>query len=271
MIATLITIALAFYWLLRETDYLRIRLPMGKELPHYNVGRTMAQWDEYNKAHAKELELEQKEHAERQAQRDAHTCPVCKTFDETYLIEARVIKAGNSTVTTRACPNCLAKLEKDVINSQKNTNRKPSVKVAPFQSNFIEQVRTGSHNEYVKWNHETNEYETLSKYKVGYHHQIVNEYKTVYHDSLAPKEWLQEHEHDLDDYEPTIELSIDGKSLSVNGNYKHGMIKDFMSQYTEQVRTGKKTMTISKGEQVVNCDGGVYVAVPSDKVDAFLS
>ncbi len=31
MIATLITIGIAFYWMLRETDYLRIRLPMGKD------------------------------------------------------------------------------------------------------------------------------------------------------------------------------------------------------------------------------------------------
>ncbi len=30
MIATLIIIGIAFYWMLRETDYLRIRLPMGK-------------------------------------------------------------------------------------------------------------------------------------------------------------------------------------------------------------------------------------------------
>ncbi len=29
MIATLTIIAVAFYWLMRETDYLRIRLPMG--------------------------------------------------------------------------------------------------------------------------------------------------------------------------------------------------------------------------------------------------
>ena len=30
MIATLIIIALAFVWLLKETDYLRVRLPVGK-------------------------------------------------------------------------------------------------------------------------------------------------------------------------------------------------------------------------------------------------
>ncbi len=30
MIATLIIIAIAFYWLLRETDYLRVRLLVGK-------------------------------------------------------------------------------------------------------------------------------------------------------------------------------------------------------------------------------------------------
>ncbi len=58
-----------------------------------------------------------------------------------------------------------------------------------------------------------------------------------------------------------IEISIDGKSLSVNGNYKKGVIQDFMSQYTEKVRAGKKTITIQKGGHVENCGGGVYIAV----------
>lgn len=33
MIMTLLTIALAFYWLLRETDYLRVRLLIGADKP----------------------------------------------------------------------------------------------------------------------------------------------------------------------------------------------------------------------------------------------
>ncbi len=65
----------------------------------------------------------------------------------------------------------------------------------------------------------------------GYH-SIVTDYKTVYHDCLVSKDWLKAHEHDLDNYEPTIEITVDGQSpFSVNGNYKQGVIKDFMSEY----------------------------------------
>ncbi len=113
---------------------------------------------------------------------------------------------------------------------------------------IIEQVRTGSHTEF----HATDD-------KGHGYHQTIEDYKTVYHDCLVPREWLEEHEHDLDGYEPTIDISIDGKSLSVNGNYKQGAIKAFMNEYTHTVRAGKKTLTVSNGDSVINCGGGVYV------------
>jgi len=81
----------------------------------------------------------------------------------------------------------------------------------------IEQVRTGSHTEFIATDDKGHGY-----------HNTVTDYETVYHDCLVPKEWLKAHEHDLDGYEPTIELIANGKTLSVNGNYKHGVIKDFV-------------------------------------------
>ncbi len=81
----------------------------------------------------------------------------------------------------------------------------------------IEQVRTGSHNEF----HATDD-------KGHGWNQTVTDYETVYYDCLVPKAWLKKHEHDLDGYEPTIELIANGKTLSVNGNYKHGLIRDFI-------------------------------------------
>ncbi len=81
----------------------------------------------------------------------------------------------------------------------------------------IEQVRTGSHQEFIATDDKGHGY-----------HNLVNEFKTVYHDCLVSKSWLKKHEHDLDGYEPTIDISIDGKALSVNGNYHKGMIRDFL-------------------------------------------
>lgn len=124
---------------------------------------------------------------------------------------------------------------------------------------IIERVRTGSHKEFVATDDKGHGY-----------HNIVIDYTTVYHDCLPGVEWLQAHEHDLDGYEPTIEITVDGKTLSVNGNYKQGVITNFMSQYTERVRAGKKTMTISKGDAVVNCGGGVYIAVSPDRTEEFV-
>ena len=63
--------------------------------------------------------------------------------------------------------------------------------------------------------------------------------------------------------DPCIEITApDGKVLFINSDYKSGKIKSFMSDYTEKVRAGKKIITITKGDTVVNCGGGVYVAVP---------
>lgn len=91
----------------------------------------------------------------------------------------------------------------------------------------IEQVRVGSHNEF----HATDD-------KGHGWNQTVTDFETVYHDCLVPKGWLQEHEHDLDGYEPTVELFVDGgKSISLNGNFKRGMIREWVkANKTEAIK-----------------------------------
>jgi hypothetical protein len=44
---------------------------------------------------------------------------------------------------------------------------------------------------------------------------------------LCGKEWYNEHMNDHKDFEPTIELTVNEKSISFNGNYKTGKIHDF--------------------------------------------
>ncbi len=256
MIPTLIIIALALVWLLIETDYMRVKLPVGKELPRYGVGRTMAQWEEYNKAHEKELEKERKEYTERQAVIKSHTCPLCRTTNDNLLIETKTIIAGNSTCHITGCLNCLEKYSKEITKAQTEKPQKQSYgKAQPLL--FITQEHIGSH-----------------KQEIGMrggrrHYEYVDDYKTVFHDCLTGKEWLEAHYKD--EYpEPMIELSVDGKNLSVNGDYKKGMIAGFMGEFTHKVRAGKKTMTVQNGDSVVNCGGGVYVAMPEDKVADFL-
>lgn len=259
MIPTLIIIITALAWLIKETDFLRVRLLVGKELPRYGVGRTIAEWERYNKAHEKELERERKEYAERQAYIKSHTCPLCHKLDENRIIETKTVSVGNSTAHITACPDCLAKIEKDMVASQKGITRQTSIQTArpPL---FIEEVRIGSHKE-----HHIAEYEIKGKHPEW--DTVVTDYKTVFHDCLPGKNWLEAHHKD--EYpEPTIELSVDGKTLSLNGDYKKGMIQGFMSEFTHKARAGKKTMIVCNGDQVVNCGGGVYMTEPITKEKA---
>jgi len=137
---------------------------------------------------------------------------------------------GNNTVTLETTLYNLYDYIKQAERIQTEKPRKPIFHTIPLPA-FTEQVRIGSHHEWVKWNQETEEYETISKYKKGYHHQVVNDYTICYYDCLCGKDWLKEHEHNQYP-EPTLDISVDGgKSISVNGNYKRGMIKDFMAQY----------------------------------------
>ncbi len=70
----------------------------------------------------------------------------------------------------------------------------------------------------------------------GYH-KTIEEHTTHYRDCLPGKVWLKKHAKDKY-LEPTIVITVDGKSLSVNGNYKQGKIKEFMGHYCHP-REGK--------------------------------
>ncbi len=262
MITAIIIISLAFTYTAFETHWFTIRLLVGMDKPR-SAGRIMAEWDIYNKVHAKEIEQEQAEREKERTERIKHICNICNKHNDNLLVETKTIVVGNSICHVTGCPDCIAKYTKDIENSQKIKEHSFKPCQVPL---FITQERTGSRNEWTRWNNETNEMEYSAKYKKGYHHQIVTEYATEYHDCLCGKEWLKEHEH-FEYPEATIELSIDGKSLSVNGNYKKGMIGDFMSQYTEKVRAGKRTLTIVKGGHVADLGGGAYIAVNGEVKD----
>ena len=266
MLATCIIVWLALGWLLIETEGLTVRLPSGKVKVHDGKARTMAQWAEHDKVFAKEIGKEQKTYAERRAHILAHTCPICDKGDDSLIVETKTLTYGNSTCHVRGCPECIEIYRLEIEKSQTGKTRAASYPI--FQPPlFIEQVQIGSHNKYVKWNSETNEEEILPKYKKGYHHRIVQDYTTRYRDCLPGTEWLKAHENDYRDFEPTIDISIDGKAISVNGNYKQGMIAGFMGQYTERVRAGKKVLTVLKGGHIENMGGGCYVAINGELKD----
>ncbi len=259
MITTIILITLTILWLGYETKWFTIRLLVGKDKPH-SEARTIAQWDEYNKVHAKEIEQEQLERERKHAEYLKHNCTICHETFENPVIETREVKSGNSVCHIKGCPDCITKYIKEINNAQiiRQSVNKTSKPVQP--SLFITRERVGSHQEWTCWNNETNKLDIISKYKKGYSKRVVEEYATVYHDCLISKEWIKANEN-FKMPESTIEIIINDKALSVNGNYKKGLIGEFMSQYTQKARAGKKTITILKGGHVENLGSGTYVAV----------
>lgn len=92
-------------------------------------------------------------------------------------------------------------------------------------------------------------------------HTIVAPYKeniTLAFGNGLFGDWMKQHENDVLP-EQSIDISVGEKSINVNGNYEPKMIEKFMSQFTYKARAGRKVITVSKGDVVVDCGGGVYV------------
>ncbi len=144
----------------------------------------------------------------------------CGEF-KTYTLPARTIKMYGSTLNLKeGCNRCRAKLLKEVAREQ-NKRAKLNFRPPQLRFDFIEKVKVGSHWEKERW--------TDYRGKKHVCNTIVVDYTSKYSDCLPGKAWLKEHEHDIDKYpEPLIELSVNGKDLSLNGDYKPGMIKNFV-------------------------------------------
>lgn len=210
------------------------------------------EWKLYDELHAKEIGEEQKarakEQAEREAYRKVHYCPICERANELPIVKTETITSGNSTCHVTGCPDCLAKYKSLIDKAQSDKIRQPVIKTAPLPL-FIRNERVGSHRELDE--------KPYYKHPIN---RIVTDYKTFYDDCLCGKEWLETHANDVMP-EPLIEIFIDGKSISVNGNYKQGMIEGFMGGFTHKERAGKKGLiTVMNGEHLEKYDTNIYIA-----------
>jgi hypothetical protein len=107
---------------------------------------------------------------------------------------------------------------------------------------FIEQVRTGSEK---------------TQHGAGgrRYYEYDDTYKTEYRDCLVSKEWLKEHEHDLDDYEPAMTITAGDNAFNFTGDYKKGAVRDCMTPYTKRIKIGRSTRTISMPEAAMTASG----------------
>ena len=231
MLGMILIVSLAFVWLGYETEWLRIRLIYGARAPQNEQPKRQWQFLKYGDDAlmlCQNCNLSSQLHSWR-------TCKKSESRWTAWRLPAKTITAFGYTINLQAgCNICRANFLRDVVKAQ-------TAKVKPSQPPkqpplFIEQVTVGSHREWI---------ETTPKH--GYHTTVVDT-KTVYHDCLAPKSWLKEHEHD--NYpEPTMELIVDGKATAnINGDYKRGMIKDALKPYTTKAKIGRKVFNIPIGE-----------------------
>ena len=207
MIISLLAILTAFYWLLRETDYLRIRLPVGKSAVKQT--EVTAETKPDNPYYWMPPELRETQMIL------CHNCRVKCDKENRWIgwkVSARTIKFHGSTLNlAEGCNIKRAKLLKAMAREVKRKTY--TLTLTPLPA-FVETERIGSHQEWI---------ETTPKH--GFH-RTVEEYTTNFKPCLCGKDWLEAHYKD--EYpEPTIELSVNGKTLSLNGNYKTGVIKAF--------------------------------------------
>ncbi|HUC78799.1 MAG TPA: hypothetical protein VMQ58_01000 [Candidatus Saccharimonadales bacterium] len=227
MILSTILLALGFAWLMVETDWLRIRLPYGsipvqsieqrKHRPSFELSRaTQVKTCQYPETKllaefCKSTEIQNKVVKEAWKHREPNSI-FSSRFRNSYQ---QMIIGGHKVILLATS----SKLYDTIAEIQKTADSKPRKFVAksPPLPLFVETVSIGSHRE-------------LDDNPIYRHpiNRIVNDYTTVFHDCLCGKEWLEAHYNDHKDFEPTIELTVNEKSISFNGDYKTGVIKQWI-------------------------------------------
>jgi hypothetical protein len=239
MILSLIIIAIAYYWLLRETDFLRCNLrgdnsiaaqcnehwkhtpqiePCKVKTCSYPVPEPVKLLAEFCEITQYQQNSELNRYGRYRRYNYNGSDPINKESYETILI-------GGHSLTLNATNPKLYELMADFQKLADNKPRKTTAKTAPLP-NFIRTVRTGSHTEWIP-NKTWNDDGTVTEDKKHGYHKIVEEHETMFDDCLCGKEWLKAHYQDVIP-EPTIDLVVNGKETHFNGNYKSGVIHTFM-------------------------------------------
>lgn len=229
-----LTILLAFIWLGLETHWLTVRLPCGSLqcdstgiealegikllapakqplllcAPIKKIDFDTPYWWQSPEMKIFHLTLCQND----------YRCPYRKKCKDTerwtgWKLPAKTIKAWGTTMNL--AEGCNIKRALFLKAMAREVNRKSSTPAQTPVPLFITQERTGS---------EKVQHGTRGGRR---YYQHDDTYETVYHDCLVSKAWLKKHSKDVIP-EPTMEVIVNGKTLSVNGNYKKGVVKEFI-------------------------------------------
>jgi hypothetical protein len=204
MILSTILLALGFAWLMVETDWLRIRLPYGsipeenhdhiKRHPRIELGRII------NVAYPETKLL-------------TEMCYVTKLEHELTRKYFRSFATGRDSYQTMSIGGNLL-----TVNSH---NPKLYDVIAEARKIADDKIRK---EPYAKLR-QTKMFWTADKI---YNPDTGNDEPHYKSNCLFPIEWLEAHYNDHKDFEPTIELTVNEKSISFNGDFRNGKIHDFM-------------------------------------------
>ena len=233
MFLSLLVILTAFYWLLKETDYLRCNLmaqipksiQMIERRKHSPILEPcVIKTTSYPKpklvlllTEMCELTTFQNDKERMRYDRYRHygyngVDPINRDSYQTTII------GGHKVILNSTSPK-LYDLIKEVAKVADSKPRKFTPTLTPLPL-FVETVRIGSHTETKKWKDDNGKKHVFNN--------VVTDYTTNFHDCLCGKDWLEAHINDHKDFEPTIELRVNEKSISFNGNFKSGVIKDWV-------------------------------------------
>jgi hypothetical protein len=244
-------------WMLVETDFLRVRLPIGrcKSNEYINaltqmLNENLIGIDKYLVIKPTVPQLPQ--FCERtkfiNEFKDSRYKPHYQNVNRPDSFQTMII--GKTKINILATASNLYDMIKEIQKVQTEKHKPKQIRMNFPSIPLVETHRVGSH----KVTHE--------KPNGGHWTEIVEDYNTHFNDCLPGKEWLEAHYKD--EYpEQTIEISVDnGKSFHMNGDYKKGAIQLFMGQYTEKVRAGKRSMVINKGDTIYHYGNSYFAESP---------
>ena len=204
MILSTILLALGFAWLMVETDWLRIRLPYGS-IPEEN--------HDHIKRHPR-IELGLIINASYpETKLLTEMCYVTKLEHELTRKYFRSFATGRDSYQTMSIGGNLL-----TVNSH---NPKLYDVIAEARKIADDKIRK---EPYAKLR-QTKMFWTADKI---YNPDTGNDEPHYKSNCLFPIEWLEAHYNDHKDFEPTIELTVNEKSISFNGDFRNGKIHDFM-------------------------------------------
>ena len=204
MIVALLVIIIGMAWLLKETDYLRVRLLVGKIPDKYEPSKHFTKLDNTlqfkTMAYPKPkpiLQLEEYCYVTKlEHELTARYFRSFATGKESY----QAMNIGGHTITVNSHN---PKLYKVIAEAEKIADSK--IKPKDSTCSKLNQQK-------MFW---------TSRYNPETGNDDIRK-----SNCLFPIEWLEAHYQDVIP-EPTIEISVNGKDIHFNGNFKTGMIHDF--------------------------------------------